>query len=90
MRVGPLDSECRLGVQTTNCCAGPMTGVVNELGNGGRQSRQVRAEETNASEPLTTCRKTLAVIKTSCADISWDQLGGSLLTAQVVTGIKAA
>jgi hypothetical protein len=67
-----------------------MTRVVNELGIGGNQSRQVRGEETNASEPLTTCRKTLGVTKTSCAGISWDQLGGSLLIAQVVTGIKAA
>jgi hypothetical protein len=50
----------------------------------------VSDEETNASEPLITCRKTLDVIKTRCADIAWDQLGRRLLTAQVVTGIKAA
>jgi len=67
-----------------------MTGVVNELGKGGTRSRQVRGEETNASEPLITCRKTLDVIKTRGADYNWDQLGGSLPTAQVVTGIKAA
>ena len=90
MRVGPSNSECRLGVQTANCCAGPRASVVNEFGKGGTRSRQVSDEETNASEPLITCRKTLAVIKTSCAEYSWDQLGGSLLTAQVVAGIKAA
>jgi hypothetical protein len=90
MRVGPSDSECRLGVQTANCCAGPMARVVNEFGKGGTRSRQVSDEETNASEPLITCRKTLDVIKTSCADNGWEELGGSLPTAQVVTGIKAA
>jgi hypothetical protein len=67
-----------------------MTRVVNECGKGGTRSRQVSDEETNASEPLITCRKTLDVIKTSGADSIWDQLGGSLPTAQVVTGIKAA
>jgi hypothetical protein len=67
-----------------------MTGVVNEFGKGGTPSRQVSDEETNASEPPITCRKTLVVIETSCADISWEKLGGSLLTAQAVTGIKAA
>jgi hypothetical protein len=50
----------------------------------------VGAEETNASEPLITCRNTLDVIETRGADISWDELGGSLPTAQAVTGIKAA
>jgi hypothetical protein len=64
--------------------------VVNEWGNGGNESRQVSGEETNASEPPITCRNALDVIKTSCADYNWDQLGGSLLTAQVVTGIEAA
>ena len=64
MRAGPSDSECRLGVQTADCCVGSMTGVVNEIGKGGLTVRQVSGEETNASEPLITCRKTLAVIKT--------------------------
>ena len=47
-------------------------------------------EETNASEPLMMCRNTLDVIETRCTDIIWDELGGCLLTARVVTGIKAA
>jgi hypothetical protein len=67
-----------------------MIRVVNELAKGRARLCQVCGEETNASEPLTTCRKTLDVIKTRSADIAWDQLGRSLLTAQVVTGIKAA
>ncbi len=67
-----------------------MTGVVNEFGKGGTRSRQVSGEETNASEPLITCRNTLDVIKTSCADYSWEKLGGCLLTAQAVAGIEAA
>ena len=62
-----------------------MTRVVNESGDG-----PVRGEETNASEPLITCRKTLDVIETRCAAIIEDKPGGSLPTAQVVTGIKAA
>jgi len=36
MRVGPSDSECRLRVQTTNCCVGLRVEVVNELGKGER------------------------------------------------------
>ena len=67
-----------------------MTGVVNEFGKGGTRSRQVSDEETNASEPLITCRNALDVIKTSGADYRWEKLGGSLLTAQAVAGIKAA
>jgi hypothetical protein len=35
MRAGPSDSEGRLRVQTTGCCAGPMISVVSEFGNGG-------------------------------------------------------
>jgi hypothetical protein len=66
-----------------------MAGVVNELEKA-EDIRQVRGEETNASEPLITCRKTLDVIKTSCAGINWDEHGGSLPTAHAVTGIKAA
>ena len=67
-----------------------MMQVVNESAKGRARLCQVSSEETNASEPLTTCRKTLGAIKPRCADIAWDQLGRSLLTAQVVTGIKAA
>jgi len=50
----------------------------------------VRGKETNASEPLITCRKPLDVIETRCADIIWEERGGSLPTAHAVTGIKAA
>jgi hypothetical protein len=50
----------------------------------------VSDEETNASEPLITCRKTLDAIKTSGAETNWEELGRSLLTAQVVAGIKVA
>lgn len=67
-----------------------MTQVVNESAKGRTPFCQVGVDETNASEPLTTCRKTLDAIETSCADINWDQLGGSLPTAQAVTGKKAA
>ena len=35
MRGGPSDSACRRWVQTTLCCVGPMTRVVNESAKGG-------------------------------------------------------
>ena len=90
MRVGPSDSGCRLRVQTTLCCAGPMTRVVNESAKGETRSRQVRAGQTNASEPLITCRNAQGVIKTSLAEVGWEECGGSLPTARTVTGIEAA
>ena len=34
MRAGPSDSECRLRVQTTGGCVGPMTDVVSATGKG--------------------------------------------------------
>jgi hypothetical protein len=50
----------------------------------------VGPEKANASEPLMTCRKLLIDIETEAEAVSWDEPGGSLLTAQAVSGMKAA
>jgi len=44
--------------------------------------RQVRTEETNASEPLMTCRNLKDDVKTGGNLLSRDQPGGYLITAQ--------
>jgi hypothetical protein len=46
--------------------------------------------KANVSEPLMKCRKRLDDIKTRPCVWPWDEPGGSLLTAQVVSGMKAA
>jgi len=72
MRVGPLDSDCRVGVQTTGSGVGPMTGVVSVTEKAGR-TRQVCAGKTNASEPLMTCRKRMDVTETRLHRLAWDE-----------------
>ena len=52
--------------------------------------RQVRAKKANASEPLMTCRKRRDDIKTEESRYLGSSLGETLLTAQVVSGIKVA
>ena len=75
MRVGPSDSGCRTGVQTTGCCSGPMTGVVSETEKAG-QPRQVSAGKTNVSEPLMKCRKRRDAIETGLQLLAWDEARG--------------
>jgi group II intron reverse transcriptase/maturase len=45
MRVGPSDSDCRVRVQTTGSCSGPMAGVVSVSGKGGTYPSGVRWED---------------------------------------------
>jgi hypothetical protein len=52
--------------------------------------RQVRAKKANVSEPLMTCRKRIDDIKTEESRYLGSGLGDTLLTAQVVSGIKVA
>ena len=73
MRVGPSDSGCRAGVQTTGCCAGTMAGVVSDLEKAGT-TRQVRTGKTNMSEPLVTCRKRRDVIETGLQSLVRDEV----------------
>lgn len=51
---------------------------------------QVRAEKANESEPLMKCRKRSDVIETGVQLLPWDESGGYLSTAPMVTGIKVA
>jgi retron-type reverse transcriptase len=59
-------------------------------GHGAPRARQVRAEKASESEPLMTCRKRIDDIETGRESFSRDEPGGDLLTAQAVSGIKAA
>jgi len=89
MREGPSDSGCRTGVQTTGCCSGTMAGVVSETEKAG-STRQVRVGKANESEPLMTCRKRRDAIENRLQSLACDELGGSLPTARVMAGMKAA
>ena len=66
-----------------------MAGVVSVQEKAG-QTRQVSAGKTNVSEPLRTCRKRMDVIETRLQLLAREKLGGSLLTARAVTGMKTA
>ena len=64
--------------------------MVSVVGKGGEILRQVRLEETNASEPLMTCRKRRNGVKTGGLSLLRDKPEGSLLIARVASGMKAA
>lgn len=65
--------------------------VVSVEGKGGREIRQVRFTETNASEPLMTCRKISRGRRKRDPDVyPAIKLGGNLSTAQLASGMKAA
>jgi len=64
--------------------------VVSELGKGRARPGQVGTVESNASEPLKTCRKRRNGVKTGWESLTRDQSGGNLSTAQMASGIKAA
>jgi hypothetical protein len=59
-------------------------------GHGAPRARQVRAGKASESEPLMKCRKRIDDIETGRGSFSRDEPGGDLLTAQAVSGIKAA
>ena len=75
MRVGPSDSDCRIRVQTTGSCFGPMAEVVS-VTEKARPTRQVNAGKTNESEPLVTCRKRRDVIETGLQLLARDEARG--------------
>jgi putative transposase len=65
--------------------------VVSVAGKGGARLRQVRVEETNASESLMTCRNVFKWRRNRNSDFcSVKKVGGRLLTAQLAPGMKAA
>jgi hypothetical protein len=64
--------------------------VVRELGKGRARPGQVGTVESNASEPLMTCRKRRNGVETGGESLPRDQSGGDLFTAQAASGMKAA
>ena len=64
--------------------------VVSETGKGRARPGQVRIVESNASEPLMTCRKRRDDVETGGESLLWDKPGGNLFTAQAASGMKAA
>jgi len=64
--------------------------VVRELGKGRARLGQVRTVESNASEPLMTCRKRRNGVETGGESLPREKSGGNLFTAQAASGIKAA
>jgi hypothetical protein len=46
--------------------------------------------ETNASEPLMTCRKRRNDVKTEGESLTREKFGGNLFTAQAASGMKKA
>ena len=55
-----------------------------------RSTCQVRIGKTNASEPLTKCRKRMTDVKTGESSLLRDQRWGYPLTASAASGIKVA
>ena len=65
--------------------------VVNVAGKGGARLRQVRVKETNASEPLMTCRNVLNDVETGTwTSVPRTKVERNLFTAQPASGMKAA
>ena len=64
--------------------------VVSESGKGGARPCQIRTVESNANEPLMTCRKRRNDVKTGRESLTRDKSGSNLLTGQTASGIKAA
>jgi hypothetical protein len=54
------------------------------------EMRQVGTEKANVSEPLMNCRKRSDDIETRVQLLPWEEPGGDLLTALVVSGTKVA
>src|SRR5215475_12766151 len=72
MRAGPSGSDCRIRVQTTVSCFGPMAEVVSVTEKAG-YTRQVRAGKTNASKPSMICRKRRNVAETRLLSLAWEE-----------------
>ena len=61
--------------------------VVSVAEKGAQTVRQVRAKKANASEPLMKCRNVSDGAETEVCLCPREELGGDLLTAQVVSGM---
>ena len=90
MKEGPSESGSRAGLQTAHELLQSRAVVVSVVGKGGRMTRQVRGEKTNASEPLSMRRYTESGIKTGGFWIFQDKPAGYLATGWAVLGVKVA
>jgi hypothetical protein len=84
--VGPSNPGCRIRVQTTGSCFGPMAEVVSVPANGRARLCQVRIEETSASKPPMNCRKRRNDVKTKGESLTWEKSERYLFTAQAASG----
>ena len=89
-RKDPPESPCRGRLQTTASCAGSMAGVASVAEKAHRQCVRCELRKTSESDPLMKCRNMYDDIETEGDQLSWDQPGGYLSTAQAVSGIKVA
>lgn len=64
--------------------------VVSESGKGRARPCQIRTVESNANEPLMTCRKRRNDVKTGRESLARDKSGSNLFTGQTASGIKVA
>ena len=64
--------------------------VVNVVGKVAARLRQARIEETNASEPLMTCRNQINDVETRFAVWAWDKSKMSLFSAWAASGMEVA
>jgi hypothetical protein len=87
---GPLEAGLQEQASNRLKLRGSRALVVSVDGKGGARLRQVRVEETNASEPLMTCRKVSNDVETGNELRARDKVGRSLQTAQSASGMKAA
>lgn len=87
---GPLEAVVQAEASNRPLLLHLRDAVVSELGKGRARPCQVRSEESNESEPPMKCRKRRNDVKTGGESLLRDQSGGSLLTAQMASGMKAA
>jgi retron-type reverse transcriptase len=90
MEVGPPGSPCRGRSQTTASCAGSMAGVVSVAETASREDVRCEPRRRAKANHSMTGRKHIDDIKTGVESLPRDELGGSLLTARAVSGLKVA
>jgi hypothetical protein len=87
---GPLEAGLQGQASSHSKLLGSRAPVVSVRGKGAARLRQARIKKTNEIEPLRTCRKCRDDVKTRPESLAWDKPKGSLLTAWVASGMKAA
>ena len=90
MEVGPPGSPCRGRSQTTASCVGSMAGVVSVAEKAFREDVRCEPRRRAKANHSMTGRKRSGDIETGVESLSRDELGGSLLTARAVSGLKVA